>query len=228
MGISRNFAGAEVVHAFDTKTFHSCTVSGFTCTCGALGSTSYAEPYGHAGRILDRLGLRTDFASVKPIVSAYGNPLTSVESTAHLSYMAVTVGLQHSATTCLADFEDLSTGDWIPEQPLQVVTTATSTGASYYSREGSEISAAVAGAMSTALTSSTSTAYAALASYTPGAIALQGANRFIRMVIQPRIETTGCGGASMNVTGTLLFGYPQETPQSSLRGRVFVTSACTT
>lgn len=228
MGISRNFSGAEVVHAFDSKTFHSCTVSGFTCTCGALGSTGYAEPYGYAGRIIDRLGLRADFAAVKPVVSAYGNILTSVESTAHFNYMDVTVGVQHSATTCLADFEDLSTGDWINDQPLQVVTTATSTSGTYYSRENAEISSAIAGALSTAASSSTSTAYAALASYTPGAFALQGASRFLRMIVAPRIETTGCGGSSMVVQGALLFGYPAATPQSALRGRVFVTSACTT
>lgn len=227
MGISRILAESEVVHGFDSKIFHSCTVSGFTSACGT-GSTGGAFPFSHIGRIIDRFGLRANFNAVKPVISAYGNVLTSVESTAHDAYMALGIGLQHSATTCSADFADYSTGDWVAEQPLQVVTTATSTGASYYTAEGAEVSAAVAGALSTALSSSTSTAYAALASYTPSAFALQGANRFLRIVLQPRIETTGCGGSNMTVQGGLVFGYPDETPQSSLRGRVFVTSACST
>jgi hypothetical protein len=223
--ITRDLAGVDVVTAFDIKTFYSCTVSGFTCTCSA-GSTVGALPNSYAGRIIDRLALGRSYRAVVIAPVAHGPVITCVESTAHLAYLALSVGLQHACTTGESGFVDFSTEDWPAEQPLQVVTTATSTGASYFSASAKEFSDNAAAIMTTALTSSTSTAYAALATSNIKAIDITDAKRYLRVLIQPRIESTGCAGPNMNVSASLVFGIPDEAPGIAPRGRVFVTSAC--
>jgi len=223
--ISRGLDEIEVVSGFDSKLFHSCTVSGYSCTCGPH-STGGSFAYSYAGRMIDRLGLRANFNAVKPFVVAHAQVNSSAESTGMTRYYAVSIGLEHSASTCSGGFSELSTELWSAEQALQVVTTATTTSNGYYTEEGRVVSDAVAGALTTAASSSTSTAYGALATTSIKAFDLTGAGRYLRIVVAPRIETTGCGSGFMDVQGGFIFGYPDETPQSSQRGRIFVTSGC--
>ena len=221
--ITRGLSDVVPVHAFDQMTFHSCTVSGFTCTCaGPINSGVGTTAFG--GRIIDRLGLSRRFSAVKIALAAYGDIQVSNGSTAMINYMGVAAGLQHSATTCSADFTDYSTGDWPGEEAFQVVTTATSTSSPFYSAQ--QLSANAAGLLSTALTTSTSTGYAALHDNSSVAIPATAMKRFIRVVIAPHIETTGCGGSIMRVSGSFIFGLPEETPAADPSGRIWVTSAC--
>src|SRR3990167_7793475 len=225
--ISRFLSDVVPVHALDQVSFHSCTVTGFVCSCG-VGSTGGALPYSHGGRIIDRLGLSRRFAAVKIAVAGYGDIQCSAGSTAMTNYIGVAAGLMHSATTCAADFADYSAGDWPSEQAFQVVTTATSTSSPFYSAQGALLSANAAGALTTGLTTSTSTGYAALVDISSNAIPLTAAKRFIRVNILPHIETTGCGGSNAKMSAALIFGFPEEAPTDAPLGRVFVTSACST
>lgn len=222
--ITRFVSETEAVSAFDNKTVHSCTVSGFTCSCG-VASTGGALPYSLAGRIIDRLGLGKNFNSVKVVPVGLGVIQCSATACS-IQYIGVSMGVQHSATTCSGGFTDLSTGDWPAEQPFQVVTTATSTGDVYYGQEAGFVSQNTAGLLTTSPTTSTSTGYATLNTKGSGAISLAGAARFLRVVIAPHIETTGCGGSFANISAALLFGHPDEAPQTGFRARVAVTSAC--
>lgn len=223
--ITRDLASVNSVHAFDQQIFHSCTVSGFTCTCaGPINSAAGATSY--PGRLIDRLGLSRRYAAVKVAVAAYGDIQCSAGSTAMTNYMGLAVGLQHSATTCSGDFTDYSTGDWGVEEAFQVATTSTSTSAWAYSAQ--QLSAVAAGVLTTALTTSTSTGYASFVGTGQTAIPLTGAKRFLRVVVAPHIETTGCGGSNMKVSAVLIFGSPEEAPVAAPLGRVHVTSACST
>src|SRR5688572_15468541 len=176
--ITRDIAGVDIVHAFDQVNYYSCTVSGVTCTCQATAGAS-ALASARAGRIIDRLALGRSYRAAVIAPAAYGVVMTSVESTAHLFYMDVSVGLQHACTTDASSFVDFSTEDWPAPQPLQIVTTATSTGASYYSASAKEFSDNSAAVMTTALTSSTSTSYAALATSNIKAIDITDAKRYL-------------------------------------------------
>lgn len=223
--ITRDLASVNSVHALDQMAFHSCTVSGFTCTCaGPINSAVSTTAY--PGRLIDRLGLSRRYAAVKVVVAGYGDIQASAGSTAMTNYMGIAVGLQHSATTCSGDFTDYSTGDWGPEEAFQVVTTATSTSSPFYNVQA--LSANAAGILTTALTTSTSTGYANFVGTGATAIPLAGAKRFLRVVIAPHIETTGCAGSNMKVSASLIFGIPEEAPVASPFGRVHVTSACST
>lgn len=222
--ITRFISEAEAVSAFDQKTFHSCTVSGFTSACGTV-STGGALPFSYAGRIIDRLGLGKNFNSAKVVPIGLGVVQASATSCT-INYLGVSLGIQHSATTCSGGFSDYSTEDWPAEQAFQRVSTATSTGDGFYSQEAGFVSPNTADLMTTDASTSTSTGYATLNTLGLNAVPLDGAARFIRVIVAPHIETTGCGGSFANVAAALLFGHPDEAPQTSLRARVAVTSAC--
>lgn len=228
--ITRDLANTQSVGAFNAPAagdFHSCTVTGFTCTCGGFVSTDIGF-LGFGGRIIDRLGLRENFAAVVAAVQAKANVTTSAESTAMVKYYGLTIGLQHSSSTCSGGFSNYSTDEWVNDYPLVEVSTATSTGASFYSVEGADVAAASARLMTTGLTSSTSTGYAEYAGRAP-VFDLVGAKRYIRMMIAPHIEATGCGSPTLSVNGILIFGDPGAGPHStSIRGRIHVTSGCST
>lgn len=223
--ISRSQAGLEVVHAFDLKQFTSCTVSGFTSACGTV-DTGGALPFSFAGRIIDRLGLRRNYNAVVPIISAHGTVNSSVESTALFNYQAIAVGVQHASATG-GTWADYSTEFWQAERPLVRVSTATSTADSFYSAEAAFISPNTAALMSSAASSSTSTGYSAYVSGPVGAIPISGAKRYLRMLVAPSINCTGCGGPVVNVMGSLLFGAPDAAPAATdIRARIHVSSAC--
>jgi hypothetical protein len=230
--ISRSLAELDVVIAFDQKTFHSCTVSGFVCSCGSV-DTGGALPNSYAGYIIDRLGLSRQYQAV--LLGVYGSgSRQSSAGTCTADYLGVSVGLQHSSSTCSGGFTDYSTGNWQTEQPFVWVTTATSTAASpFFSNEQSLLTVITqvpaATVMSTAASTTTSTGYAQLVSCPATALPLDGAKRFIRMIVAPHIETTGCAGSFAVIGGSLVFGAAEEAPSPfTIRGRVHVTSACTT
>lgn len=224
--ISRDLGGVNVVHAFDQKLFHSCTVSGFTCTCGTV-DTGGALPFSLAGYIIDRLGLTRSYNSV--VLSAYGmGSRQSSAGTCTGDYVGVTLGLQHSSSTCSGGFTDYSTGTWQTERPFTWVTTATSTAASpFFSAEQALMGAPASTQLSTAASTTTSTGYIALVGGPAAGVPLDGAKRFLRLLVAPHIETTGCGGSNANIGGVLIFGDEDESPAPTVsRGRVHVTSAC--
>ncbi|MCR4375688.1 MAG: hypothetical protein NUW22_12645 [Acidobacteria bacterium] len=226
--ITRFLDEAEAVTALDSVSYHSCNVAGFSCSCGGALSTSGAIPFGYSGYMIDRLGLQRNFQSVKIVPTFKGVVQTSAAFTSYTAYLGVSVGLQHSATTCSEDFGDYSTGDWPGEQALQAMTTSTSTADQFYSVAGAAVSDQIAALMTTAARTSSSTAYAVLATYGIKAIPLTAAKRFVRVVVAPHLEATGCGGSNMTGGAVLIFGHPDEAPQTGLNGRVFVTSACST
>lgn len=157
--ITRPYDNALAITAFENKTFHSCTVSGFTCTCGAIGSVAF--PAGLAGPIIDQRALPEKFESVSLIAVANGAVQTS--DTPSVNYLGVALGLQDNATTCVGGWADYSTADWPAERGLQNVTTATSTGSNYYSVAGQQVATPLAGILSTATVAAggtTSTGYA--------------------------------------------------------------------
>lgn len=222
--ITRFVAETESVSAFDNVTFHSCTVTGFTCSCGTV-DTGGALPNSYAGRIIDRLGLQKNFAAVKVVPSGFATFEASATSCT-INYVGVSLGVQHSSSTCSGGFTDLSTADWPAEQAFQRVSTATSTGDANYTQEAGFVSPNVASLASTAASTSTSTGYGTLNTYGSGAISLNSAKRYLRVLVAPHIETTGCGGSFASISASLLFGHPGEAPQTGLRARVAVTSAC--
>lgn len=233
--ITRELKNIQVVPGFHTPgsyaapaLFHSCTVAGFTSACGGPLSTDVGY-YAWGGPIIDRLALNDSFNAVAVALNARADITTSVESTAMVKYYGLTIGLQHSSSTAASGFSNLSTGEWVIDYPLQQVSTATSTAAGLYTVEGAGVAASHAGLLSTALSSSTSTGYAVYVGPAP-VFSLEAAKRYVRAVVAPHIEVTGCGSPGLSVNGVLVFGYPGSGPASTdaPRGRVQVTSACST
>jgi hypothetical protein len=223
--ITRHLAETQVVHAFDQVSFHSCTVSGLVCSCGAQ-DTGGALPFSYTGRLIDRLGLNRNFNAVVIAPSAYG-ALGASATACSIRYFGLSLGLQHAASTA-GPFVDYSTADWPAETALQGVSTATSTGDPYYSVGNASISANNAALLTTGLTTSTSTGYATYVGQNSGAIPLTGAARFIRIIVAPHIEATGCASPPLLVSASLVFGQPDSAPGVTPLGRVAVTSACST
>ncbi len=228
--INRALAGVVAVTALDEKAFHSCTVSGFFCTCQPY-TGAVALPFGLGGRIIDRLGLMDGYNTVAVVPSARGDRIGSTTCYTD-DYVGLATGIQHSSTTCLGNFTDYSTDNWGPERGLLWVTTATSTGASgspAYNNEAALLGAPATQILSTSRVCSSSTGYLVHAGGVSTVVPADGLRRFIRVIVAPHIETTGCGGTNATVSAALLFGYPDKAlPTLAIRGRVHVTSACTT
>lgn len=227
--ISRGLAGLDLVPAFGQTQFHSCTVSGFVCTCGTV-DTGGALPFSYAGRIIDRLGLSVNYQAVALAAWGSGSRQSSA-GTCTGDYMGVTVGIQHSSSTCSGGFTDYSTQNWNAEEPFVWVTTATSTAASpFFTAEQFAVTGNVAATvLTTAASTTTSTGYTDLVAGPMTAVPLDGCKRFVRMLIAPRIETTGCAGSFANIGGAMIFGHGDTQPSANtIRARVHVTSACST
>lgn len=237
--ITRDLSNVQVVHAFNNKStalalapFNLFTVAGQVCTCGGVLSTSLSGQAGFGGPMIDRLGLADNYNAVVPAISAWG-AITASATTCSLAYMSVQVGIQHSSSTCSADFSDYSTEHWLAARPLQRTTTATTTADTFYDATGEStlVSPANAALMTTSATTSTSTGYAYYVSGPSPVFPLTGAKRFLRMVVVPRIENDGCAGSYMHVTGSFVFGDPDKGKASSTpRARVHIASsagACT-
>lgn len=237
--ITRDLSNIQYVHAFNNKStgvaltpFNLFTVAGQVCTCGGVLSTGIVDA-GFGGPMIDRLGLLQNYSAVVPVVSAWG-AVTASATTCQLAYMAISVGIQHSSSTCSGGFSDYSTGQWMIKHPLQHVSTATTTADAFYNSEATLVSGgANQRLMTTGQTTSTSTGYAYFVSGQVQPFSLEGAKRFLRMVVAPHIENDGCAASYMHAVGALVFGDPDAGPASTAptRARVHIASsagACTT
>jgi hypothetical protein len=211
--ITRNLAGAFVVPAFDLKTFKSCD-----------GAPSYACGYnptdsGFNGRIIDRLGLPTQFNAAMVVARCFGvfeASSTGQTGSFRQSYMGISVGLDHNCSTG-AGWAAFTTAAWSTEQALylqstasswnQYLTTATDTGNALCTSTGQAIGGAVA------------------------LFDLTAAKRYIRVVVTPTIHSSGCA-LQMPITADIIFGQAMESPTKYAdippRVQIVVTTACST
>ncbi len=246
--ITRDLGNITVVSGFDDVAqggFRSCAGTGTgTCTCAGYLSTGIGL-FGFGGYMIDRLGLKDNYSAVAVAIDARAEVGTSAASSVQLTYYAITAGLQHSSSTCSDGFTNLSTAQWITDRPLVIQTTSTSTGsagAAYFNgNEGFLVATPQAVISSTVAGLTTSTGHARYLGEAP-VFALDEAKRFIRVVIAPNITTTGCATPALRVDASLIFGDPGGAPftiknvdgtestanGSRIRGRVHVTSGCST
>lgn len=229
--ITRDLSNVQVVTAFNPKStttsltpFNLFTVAGQVCTCAGVLSTGTSGQAGFGGPIIDRLGLADNYNAVVPAVSAWGHVMASA-TVCSLTYFAIQVGIQHSSSTCSADFADYSTSDWLASRPLQRTSTATTTADAFWDSEASLVSINNAALMTTTPSTSTSTGYAYYVSGPAPVFSLTGAKRFLRMVVVPRIENDGCAAGYMFATGSFVFGDPDKGKAGSTpRARVHINS----
>ena len=229
--ISRNLAGLVPVTAVNEAGWHTCAGVSAFCTCQPYtGATALA--FGLGGRIIDRLGLVEGYAAVAVVPTAAGNRIGSTTCYTD-DYAGVATGIQHSSTTCLGGFTDYSTENWASERALVWVTTATSTGATgspAYNADAALLGAPASQVLTTGRVCSSSTGYLVLGGGPLTVVPTDGMKRFIRVIVSPHIETTGCGGTILTAVGaSLIFGYADSAKAgTAIRGRIHVTSACTT
>ena len=238
--ISRDLANLQHVHAFNSKTTVNSLMpygvegesfAGYTCLAEGVLSTAALGDLGVGGRIIDRLGLRQNYNAVIPLVDAWGEVLASA-TTGAVRYLGVNVGLQHSSSTCSADFANLSTELWKGRRPLTLVTNTTVSCSQFWSCTNNEAfdlqSTVHSGLLTTAAT--TSTGYAVLISGPEPVFSLGAVKRYIRMVVAPVNLATGSNtGTPLHVVGSLLFGEGDEGPAATTpRGRTVVACACST
>ena len=239
--ISRDLANLQHVHAFNGPTSVHLLMpfgaeaadvpAGFTCAEQGTMSTAALLGLGFAGRIIDRLGLRQNYNAVIPLVSAWAEVYASSTLT-KVRYQAVSVGLQHSSSTCSADFSNFSTDLWKGRRPLTIVTNTTVSCSMFWSCTNSDAfdlqSTVQSGLLTTGTT--TSTGYAVLISGPETVFSLGAAKRYLKMVVAPINMATGTDtGTGLFVIGSLLFGEADQGPaETALRGRTVVTCGCST
>jgi hypothetical protein len=211
--ITRDIAGVFVVPAFDLKTFKSCD-GGPSYACGYNPTNS-----GFNGRIIDRLGLPTQYNSA--LVVAESLAVFEASSSGQVgsfrqSYLGLSVGLDHNCSTG-AGWTAYATGCWSSEHALYLQSTA--------STENQYL--ATATDTGNALCTSTGFAIGGVAA----AFDLTGAKRYIRVVVAPTIHSSGCA-LQMPVTASVIFGAPThavkayaDVPADAV---IVVTSACST
>jgi len=224
--ITRDVAGTFYVPAFDRKMFGSCAATRYDPCCGynpQMCDGVGTERSGWNGRIIDRLGLPAHFTQARVIAHA----LARIEccSTGTLTtgyrgqYVGLAVGLDHACSTG-AGWSAFSTASWSAEVPAYLLSTATSENAF----------------LATGCTTSTSANPCAFCTSTAGALVtaaavfdLTAAKRFVRVVVTPRIESTGCS-IQVPVEAGIEFGGAQHAPAiwAGLTGKPIVTSACST
>ena len=181
----------------------------FDASCGSVNGSSTGNEV--MGLIVDRVGLGNSFNSVKAVMTAVGEiGTTTVDS----GFVGFQVKMMHSSTTCVGDFNELSTADRKGLQGLYIVTntTATSTGNA-------------SGRMSTdaGISTSTGTAvwYGDLGTY-----ALTGAQRFLSVNLLPEVHASSSGGSVLRIAGALALGDAAESlPNSTSTGVVVKTTA---
>ena len=205
--ITRDIAQGFVVPAFwNNARFHSCTVAGYTCykdgATSAIGTSEFFP-----GFVIDRLGLPGAFRSMGVAPLLFGDYGVSEPTNGTAIAATLSIGVMHASASG-GTYAAYSTGSWMVSQPLWRQTTSTSTAAPLFSAvqrdvgNTSEIgtggltstsTSTAAGASAVAGTSSTSFLYYAgpMADF-----AIDGAKRFIKVVIRPQFETTGCASGS--------------------------------
>ena len=219
--ITRDTANLHAVSAFaPIAALHSCTVSGFTSACGSNNMSAFGNG-AISGYVIDRLALPTLYNSANIGVIGYG-PIQASATSCRLQFVSVGIGVQHAACST-AGWTDFSTGQWLTCQVGYYVSTATSTADAWWNPGLGR----AMGPMTCAATTSTSTGLVELRA--SQAFDLTGAERFIRVVVAPRIEATGCGGSYFFLNGHVNFDYGQVEPASLANmGHVLYSTANST
>lgn len=218
--------------------FHSCTVTGFTCyISGATSAIGISEFF--PGFVIDRLGLPKAFKSVMVAPVVYGEFGSSGAGAGDILVGTLSVGIMHASASG-GTFAAYSTQDWLEKQGLWRQSTATSTGNASFQQIQRDVgltcnigvggltstSTSTAGGQDmTAGTSSTSLFYYA----GPGpTFSLEGAKRYIKVVMRTQFETTGCGSGGYHMSAGAIFGEPDEAQPDLPAKRILVTSGCAT
>lgn len=237
--ITRDIQQLQVVPAFvHAARFHTCTFNGVTSVaCAAGGSSAIGSSEFLPGFIIDRLGLSRNYNSLMVAPLVWGDYATTG---AGIFWAGLSFGVM-DASASGGTFAAYSTADWVVSRGLWAQTTATSTSGNIFSAVqrdvgltsnigiGAVLSSTTStggGVTITSLTTSTGFCYYA----GPGAsFSLQGAKRFVRVVIRPHLETTGCGAGTLDVRAAAIFGEPDEAPSpTGPAKRILVTSGCAT
>ena len=233
--ITRDVNQLQVVPAFQHNAkFTACGADNRgTCTCAA--GVSAAGSTWFPGFTIDRLGLQRSFRSVIIAPNAWAEVNVSDEN-ARIQHYGVGVGLQHTSASG-GTWADYSTQEWLVDQGLWRQTTATATACAMYTAVQRDVADVLGGIMATATATaggvsqtiaSTSTGYA----YYTGPAArfdLGGANRFVRAIVRPVINSTACASGMLDLSALAVFGEPDEapTPATPVK-RVLVTTGCAT
>lgn len=169
----------------------------FDASCGVNPDSTTSEVM---GLIVDRVGLGNSYRSAKAVISAVGEIGTT---TVDAGFLGFGVKMMHSSTTCVGDFNELSTASRDAIQGLFIVTntTATSTGNA-------------SGRMSTDAGISTSTGTAVWWGDL-GAYDITGAQRFLSVNLLPSLNASSSGGGVLRASGSLILGDVDEAPPNS-------------
>jgi len=245
--ITRDVHQLQVVPAFVHKApFYACSIDGYTCTEGSGETSAIGDSGFMPGFIIDRLGLQRAYASLMIAPVAYGAVTACSTATKVVTYMALSIGLQHASASG-GTFANYSTGDWIVKQGFWRQTTATSTAELFYAAVQRDVGLSTEiglGAVLSATATSTSAGRSIVSGTTstqqayyagPGpAFDLGGAKRFLRPLVHLHQWSTG-GSTDVNgvshvmVSAAAVFGEPSEAqpPQGPVK-RILVTSGCST
>lgn len=218
--ITRDLTGLCSVQAMTPlAAVHSCTVTGFTSACGSNNMSAFGNG-AISGFVIDRLALPGQYNALLVSVAGHG-PIQASATSCRLQYVGVGIGLQHAACST-AGWTDFSTGAFATVAG-RYVSTATSTADAWWSAGLGRAT----GALTTAATTSTSTGTQELIAN--AVFDLTGAERFVRVVVAPRIETTGCGGSYTSLAAQAVFGHAAVSPQDvTTQGRVLYSTANST
>lgn len=237
MSITRGISELQVVPGFrHNAQFQNCDAGVVAGSCACSGGLAAAGSTYWPGFTVDRLGLTQQFDSVAVVPLAWVDLRVSDEN-ARVQHYAFSAGLQHTSASG-GTFKDYSTGQWIENQGLWRQTTATATACAMYTAVQRDTADTLGGVMASATSTSagvsasvasTSTGYAYYTGKVP-VFDLRGAQRFIRAVVKPIINSTACGSGFMDLSATLLFSQPAADPQQFTAPvkRVLVTTGCAT
>src|SRR3989304_4925076 len=98
--ITRDVHQLQVVPAFVHKApFYACSIDGYTCTEGSGETSAIGDSGFMPGFIIDRLGLQRAYASLMIAPVAYGAVTACSTATKGVTYMALSIGLQHASAS---------------------------------------------------------------------------------------------------------------------------------
>lgn len=226
--ITRDVSGTFYVPAFDRKMFGSCAATRYDPCCGynpQMCDGVGTERSGWNGRIIDRLALPSQFTNARVIASslaALEHCSTGVGAAEwRANYIGLAVGLDHNCSTG-AGWTAFSTASWSAETAGYLLSTAGSTQNGYLAT--SSTTSTSLNPMAFVLSTSARGIVSAEAVFD-----LTAAKRFIRVVVSPRIESTGCS-IQMPVEAGILFGGAQSQPPvwADLGAALIRTTGCST
>jgi len=240
--ITRDVSQLLVVPAFVHEArFSGCGAGPLNYTCSTVGGIEAPGATGMGdcaiyfpGFVIDRLGLRESYRSLLLAPMMYGDALATDEN-ARVRFQGLSLGLQHTSATG-GTWANYSTDDWLVYQGLWLQTTATSTAAGFYTVVQRD-AADVLGKVMTTTTSTAATGMGVPTTSTglsyyagPGAVfSLGGAKRYLRPLVRPHFEATGCGAVGARLAVTAVFGEPDYArPSATSVKRILVTTPCAT